>query len=408
LKSEKVAKTPLPPKGVSLQPIAGPDGNILVFSEDGREFTARFVGLDGWTGLSLLQIEGLQQTPLPEADAYKLALEQSVGLIAPTLAQPGPGVTGKLALKLDKIKGRLKTLERNSTGEIKQMTFITENAENISPAFVGGIVVNDANEAIGMIQTVMLKEAKVIPIADIKEAVARVQLQAALAPRPWLGARGEAITASSLQQLLLTGWGKEQAQNLLTQRRGVLLTSIPPETPAALARLKVGDVVLGINQNQVANADEFTRLLTQSETGQDLLFTVIRPNSATEQNFKVKLGETPDPMLAMLRAEYRALRLRSKDLFERLGMDTLQLDPNPFDKRRPFKHGHYVSYVYPDSAAAKAGLQAGDVIEAINGKRLYGPFVWQITREPKEITLTIVRSEQKLTIKINPNEEEKR
>jgi S1-C subfamily serine protease len=386
------------------QPLLGPDGNIMVFAEDGRELSAKFIGLDGWTGLSLLQVEGLQQTPLPEADTSKLSLEQSVRLIAPTpIAQPGQLNTGKLALKLGEIRGKLKTLERNSTGEIKRMTVISID---ISPGVVGGIVINDMGEAIGMIQTVSPQEAKVIPVADIKQAVARVQLKAALTPRPWLGARGEAIVASSLEQMLLAGWNKDQARELLAQRLGVLLTSVPPETPAALAQLKAGDVVLGVNQNQIANADDFTRLLSQSGAGQDLLFTVLRPNSETERNFKVKLGETADPMLAMMRAEDRALRFQSKDLFERLGMYTTMLTPKPFDKQ-PFKHGRLVYYVYPESAAAKAGLQALDVIEAVNGKRLFGPFSFQ-GNLAKEITLTVIRKEEKLTIKINLNEEEKR
>ena len=408
LRAKPATKMTMPSNGMPMQPVPGPDGSIMVFAEDGRGLAAKFVGLDGWTGLSLLQVEGLQQTPpqlLPEADASKLVLEQSVRLIAPgPISQSVQLNTGKLALKLDEIRGKLKTLERNSTGEIK---LITVTANDISPAVVGGIVINDMGEAIGMIQTVSSQEAKVIPVADIKQAATRIRSQAALAPRPWLGARGEAIATSSLEQLLLAGWNKEQAQHLLAMRRGVLLTSIPPETPAALAQLKVGDVVLGVNQAQVANADDFTTLLSQGVTGQDLLFTVIGPNSVMERKLKVKLGETPDPMLAMVRAENLARRLRSKDLFTRLGMDTVPLAPNPLDKKQSFKRGRLVFQIYPESAAAKAGLQAGDLIEAINGKRLFGPGIL-IANQISEITLTVVRNEQKLTIKINLNEEEKK
>jgi|GEM_PF-347852 len=398
-----------PTKGVGNTPTAptpfpqlfSPQGSFLVFTNDGKEQRATVLGFDGLTGLSLLRVEGLQETPLPEAELKELVIGQNVNLIAPRpmMTPPTQSNTGRLKLKVDALRGTLKSLERGTTGEIKSMTV---SLTNISPELVGGVVMNEANEAIGMIEGISVNEARVIPISNIKLAADRVRAQAARKPQPWLGVRGEAIANATLYQLLVVGWKQEQATKLLKQNRGILLTSVPPETPAAQSQLKIGDVILRVNQNEVANSDDFTNLLYAGED-KNLIFTLLRPNAQNTETVNVKLGETPSPTMSMALAESRAFYKRSLDVLLSLGIETVLIKDNSPEKT-PMQN-RLVFYVYPESVAERAGLQAGDVIESVNGVR---PNIVRLLPKYKgEITLSIIRNNQKLTLKINKSEETK-
>ncbi len=402
---------PQPPKGFpvgnnSSTPFApfpqlfAPQGNFLVFTNDGKEQRATLLGFDGLTGLSLLHVEGLQQTPLAEGELNNLVVGQSVNLVAPLpmATQPSQNAN-RLKLKLDPLKGTLKTVERGVAGEIKSMTV---SVTNISSELVGGVVMNEANEAIGMIEGVNVNEARVMPISNIRQAADRVRAQAARKPQPWLGVRGEAIANASLYQLLVSGWKQEQAMELLKQNKGVLLTSVPPETPAAQSQLKIGDVILCVNQDEVLNSDNFTELLYK-EKNKSLNFTLLRPGSQIKQTVNVKLGETPNPARAMALAESRAFYKRSLDVLLSLGIETVSVKQNSGEKL--FAQNRVVFYVYPESVAERAGLLEGDVIENINGK---SPNFARFPQNFKgEITLAVIRNNQKITIKLAKNEEVK-
>lgn len=376
--------------------------SITVFAESGCQLNTKFIGLDGFTGLSFLQVEGFNQPPLPEADVRKLAVAENVRLYAPmSLGQQSQlNKTNSLFLKVTTLEGKLKAFEKNRAGEIRR---ITVAAQNLTPELVGGVVLNADGEAIGMIEGVTQTEARVIPITDIKQAIDRVRAQAERKPQPWLGVRGESVNLSSFYQLTGLGWSQLRAAELLNKSRGLLLTSVPQGTPAALSQLKVGDVILSINQKEIKNAEDFTSALTALGENKEASFDLLRPSTNATETVKVKIGETTNPMIAMGLAESYVRGLRSNDLLLALGMLTVRYKQNIQLNKPAEQDGRVVLSVYPESIAEKTGLKTGDIVETVNGQNIN--LIKSVKEIKGEITMTVIRKNETLVFKFNPIEQ---
>lgn len=369
--------------------------NLFVVERDGQQLTARFIGLDGGTGLSLLSVEGLRAAP-PARDAREETLikGERVRLLSPARAAKTETLTSdQFFLNMSEMSGKLTGISRASTGNV---TRLTVQAEKLSPAIVGGIVLNQAGETIGIVESSSAGEAYLIPVAAVRRAVSRIRSRLEnKVPQPWLGARGAAVAAVSPEQLVNVGWKRAAAFKLLGQGTGVLLTSVPPQTPAWFANLRAGDVVTRVNAGDVRSAEDFSSLLKAAGSAASVSFTVIAPDSPTPRVVNVKLSESLNPVLEMEAAEERAARLSSTDPLVARGLETLAITPK-LAAHLKASGGLLVVFVHPESAAARAGLLAGDVIEAVNGKPLAenNP---SLTLSMKA-TLSVVRNGQKLEV----------
>ncbi|HYO90720.1 MAG TPA: hypothetical protein VEQ40_03760, partial [Pyrinomonadaceae bacterium] len=193
---------------------------------DGARLAARFIGVDGSTWLTLMESEGLRLPPSREATDASLAVGQRVRLFAPLRAQKAqPPVGGPVYMRVEELKGTITEIARASTGSV---TRVTVRAEGLSPQVVGGVVINEAGETVGLVETSNRGEARVMPASIVKRAAERVRQRRTSVPRPLLGVRGEAIAATTLKQLETTGWKLEEAYRVLNKQQGVLLTKIAP------------------------------------------------------------------------------------------------------------------------------------------------------------------------------------
>jgi serine protease Do len=72
----------------------------------------------------------------------------------------------------------------------------------------------------------------------------------------------------------------EMAKKLgLADTRGVIVSYVSPESPAADAGLRRGDVIREINRRAVTNAKDYKRTVSSAKSGEDLLFLIIRRES---------------------------------------------------------------------------------------------------------------------------------
>jgi S1-C subfamily serine protease len=274
---------------------------------------------------------------------------------------------------------------------------LTVTAENLSPVVIGGVVVNDNGETIGLVETSNGKEAELIPINNVRRAVERIRQRLVKKHQPWLGARGIPVASISLAQLEKVGWKRADALNLMARHTGIVLTSVPTETPAWLARLRVGDVVTHVNLLEITSADDFSGVLTFLGANKPLLFTVLRPSQMTPHMVSVELVESMNPILSMEAAEDRASRHSTSDPFVARGIEALSMTSD-VATRLNARGGLFVVYVHQSSAASRAGMRTGDVIEAVNSEmltesKLPGSF-------PGAITLDVIRDGKKIQLTI--------
>lgn len=305
-----------------LKSVAG-NSEIIVVRHDGREFKARFVGLDGSTGLSFLEVAEPLLPPAPVAanppTTPNLNEGQRVRLYAPEplrqVLSGGPiGDTGSteeiVYAQMGAVEARLTDILRAPSGKVVQAGV---RAPGLSPAWAGSIAVNNAGHLVGILsQNGAGGETRLIPAEVVQRAASRVLARRASVPKPWLGVRGDAVALTPLAGLLSVGWPEERAHALLNKRQGVVLTSVAPGTPAALAGLRPGDVIARVSEREVRSVEDFSLFLRDAGGGSTLNFTVLRAQEQSPLNLSVTLSGAQNPVNATQEAELRAAATRAR------------------------------------------------------------------------------------------------
>lgn len=144
---------------------------------------------------------------------------------------------------------------------------------------------------------------------------------------------------------------------------GVLVTSVRPGGPAGEAKpaLDSRDVLVEVNGKPVKNMEELTELtrkLTDSKTEPTpVIATFERESRHYLTVVKVGIQELRDPGLEVTKAWLPIeTHVISRDIARQLG--------------KPDLKGFYITEVYPESSAEKAGLKPGDFITAVDTEKL--------------------------------------
>jgi S1-C subfamily serine protease len=413
---------------------------FIVVQSSGKQYAARYIGLDGLTGLSLLRIPGLNVPVSHDVNEAQLAVGQTVRLFAPMRVGKGANATAStVSLRVGEIEGKIAGITRTSNGRID---YLTIDAQKLSPEIVGGIALNEAGEAVGIVETINANVARLIPTGAVRRAAERVLVRQTSVPRPWLGVRGEAVAAMPLERFLPGGWSEPEAAALKGKMEGIYLTSVAPGTPAAQADLRPGDVIVRVNDFEVKNAEDFSYVLNEVGSGATVNFTFFRgqlPKPAVPLSprtpmamppfprvgpmispeafsFKplvvsVKLSESLNPARAMKLAEEYSTSLRTVNPFPLVarGIETAALSARAATHLGS-RGGILVLFVDPMSPAAQAGLKAFDVIETVEGKPVgQTAFFYTLPQgNPQKLTFGIVRDSQRMEIIIQPKAKEKK
>jgi S1-C subfamily serine protease len=77
----------------------------------------------------------------------------------------------------------------------------------------------------------------------------------------------------------------------ISEEQGVLIARIVPNSPAAQAGLRAGDVILQINGQGVTRSEEVQRLVEASRVGSDLQVALKR--NGQDQTIRVRPGSYP-------------------------------------------------------------------------------------------------------------------
>ncbi len=148
-----------------------------------------------------------------------------------------------------------------------------------------------------------------------------------------------------------------------TNQNGVLVTSVRPGGPSGDAKpaLDMKDVLVKVNSEPVNNVDELvelTKKLTRDKTEPTpVVATFEREAGRYLTVIKVGIQELRDPGLEVSKAWLPVeTHVISRDIARQLG--------------KPELKGFYITQVYPDTPAQKAGLRPGDFITAVDGEKL--------------------------------------
>jgi len=242
---------------------------VTVTLKDGRSFEGVVEGQDSVTDLAVIRIEAgdepLPIAPLGNSDFVK------VGDWAIAVGNP-------LGLDNTVTLGIVSTLKRSSASvgiPDKRLDFIQTDAA-INPGNSGGPLLNQNGEVIG-INTAIRADAMgigfAIPINKAKEIKDQLVAGESIA-HPYLGVQIATLTPDIARR----NNEDPNAGVLLPEVAGVLVIRVVPNSPAADAGLRRGDVVLEIDGVAIASADVLQRRVEESAVGQTLKLKVKRGN----------------------------------------------------------------------------------------------------------------------------------
>ncbi|MBX9722386.1 MAG: PDZ domain-containing protein, partial [Candidatus Obscuribacterales bacterium] len=145
----------------------------------------------------------------------------------------------------------------------------------------------------------------------------------------------------------------------ISDGKGALISDVKEASPADLAGLKQGDVVIEYQGAKVEDGVALQRLVTRTAVGAKVLIKVIR--DGREHEVTIRVSEQP--------SEEHIAKVDvgdGDDVLAGLSVEDLDQDTARALGVKGKAQGVVVTKVQPDSQAEKAGLMQGDVIQAIN------------------------------------------
>jgi serine protease Do len=300
---------------------------IKVITSDQKEYMGRSLGSDPRSDLAVIKIDA--KGNLPEArlgDSDDLMIGETVIAIGNPF-----GLTHTVTTALD----------RSVRAEDRVYRHFIQTDASINPGNSGGPLLNIDGDVIG-INTAIYQKAQgigfAIPINKAKRIVKEL-LRAGEVRPPWIG----------LELQELTGALREHF-GVPDERRGVLVSDVYGESPAARAGFKRGDVILSLDGFPVFSPEEFHQILGEYTMTEPLAFKILRKGK--EISLPVEAASFP-------------MDLAPEVFYRRLGIKVA-------DQDRKSRAGIVIEAVKTDSEAGRIGLKAGDVILQINNQAVAG------------------------------------
>jgi serine protease Do len=317
--------------------------DIQVALQDRREYQAKVVLADPRTDLAILRIDtkGEKLPSLDFGDSDKL----QVGDLVLAIGDPfGVGQTVT--------SGIVSALARSNGGASDYQFFIQTDAA-INPGNSGGALVSMDGRLIGINSSIVSSSGGNIGIGfAIPSNMARVVLDGALGggiKRPWFGADGQAVTGDISRALGLQ------------RPEGVLVSRVYPASPAALAGIAKGDVLLAIDGFPITDSNVLRYRVVTHRAGDTVAVRYWRSGAMRETTTKIALPPDAGRDEGVIAGRNPMQGAKVANITPALA-DEMQMDF--MDK------GVVVTAVERASQAARFGVQPGDVVRELNGEKI--------------------------------------
>lgn len=311
---------------------------IKVRLSDKHEYSASIVGRDPKTDLALIKVEPDSNFPAPATlgDSENLRVGDTV------MAVGNPfGLGHTVTVGIISAKSRV-------IGAGPYDDFLQTDAA-INPGNSGGPLFNVRGEVVGINTAIVARGQNIgfaIPVNMAQELLP--QLKNGRVIRGWLG-----VVIQDIDDKLARSFD-------LKTTEGVLVAQVQEDSPADIAGLKRGDVILKLDGQTISDSHLLSRRVAALEPGSTARLRILRDND--ERTLRVKIGTLPeeDDQLA---GTGLAKPIEKKWGFAVTALNEQVARQLGYDENET---GVVITRVTPMSPAAEAGVRRGDLIKEIN------------------------------------------
>lgn len=312
---------------------------------DGREFTAKVVGTDPASDSAVVHIDAIGLPTLQVADSEHVR----VGDVVLAVGNPlGMGQT--VTMGIISAKGRATDLGDNSTYE----NFLQTDAP-INRGNSGGALVTTTGELVGINSQILSPSGGSIGIgfaipSNMAENVMSQLVATGHVRRGMLGVSAQGLTSDMAKSLGLSSV------------HGAIVAEVTPDSPASKAGLRQGDVILKVNGEAISDGNDLRNRISSMSPGAHVDLGIQR--NGQQETLTATLSETS----AVTTTEASSSTPKSAE--QTLGMTLQAMTPDLARELRvpAGTTGLAVTDVDPSGAAARASIQAGDVIRQVDGQ----------------------------------------
>lgn len=348
--------------------------DVTVKLSDRREFAAKVLGSDPVTDVAVLRIDakGLPAVRLGDASTLEVG--------DPVLAIGAP-----YGLEQTATQGIVSAKGRSLPGD-SAVPFIQTDAA-VNPGNSGGPLFDGTGAVVGINAQIYSRSG------GFQGLSFAIPINVALQVKDQIVATGHArhgqlgVMVQDVNQALAESFG-------LAQPEGALVARVNKGSAAEKAGLQPGDVILEANGQRVIQAGTLSSLISLAAPGSTVTLKIWRDQRA--QTLRAQLGSADD------KPNPPASASDSADENNRLGLRARPLTPQEQRQAGTDGNGLLVEGLDGSGAAARAGVEPGDVLLSINGKPIRSlDEVRKILKDqPKQVALLIRRQGDTLFVPV--------
>jgi serine protease Do len=343
--------------------------DVQVKLTDGREFKAKVVGVDKPTDIAVLKIDAKNLPVVRMGDSKGAQVGEWVLAIGSPFGLENSASAGIISAKA-----------RSLPNEGYVPFLQTDVAVN--PGNSGGPLFDARGQVIGINSQIYTTSGgyQGLSFAIPIEVATRIENQLLAHGKVTRGFVG--VTIQDLTPALASSFGLEKPQ-------GALVSSVAPESPAAKAGVESGDVILKFDGREVKRSSDLPPMVSEAAPGARASLQVWRGGKS--HDLTVTVGDSPGQKIAS--------KAGSADQ-GKLGLAVRPLTP---DERQ--QDGVQGGLVVENAAgpAARAGIQPGDVVLALNGTRVQSVEQLRglLSHAGKQVAVLVQRGDQRIYLPVD-------
>ena len=305
---------------------------VTVKLTDRREFRAKVVGLDKRSDIAVLKIEASGLPTVRLGDPAGVSVGEWVLAIGSPFGFENTATSGIVSAKSRALDGYVPFIQTDVA---------------VNPGNSGGPLFNLKGEVIGINSQIYSSSGgyQGLSFAIPIDVASKVRDQLVAHGKVTRGRLGVGI--QEVNQGLADSFGLKKPQ-------GALVASVEKDGPAHKAGLEAGDVILKLDGREIERSSDLPALVADMRPGTRARLEILR--NGAPKTIDATVAEMPDPKVAANRADPAQ---------GRMGLAVRPLTPGE-GGAAGVPGGLVVEDV--SGAAARAGVQPGDLIIAVNGR----------------------------------------